>query len=119
MSTSIGRSEGWLMIDHSNSPGIPEDLARKWAAQGTIVKPGSSVLEAGSYTCVHCQVIVVKNKHRTRPREICRKCMAVVCDRASCVLECQPFEVLVEKVTSGKTLAVDPSTNLLLPAGAR
>lgn len=119
MSTSIGRSEGYLLIDHSNSPGIPEALARKWAAQGTVVKPGTGKLEAGSYTCVHCQVIVVKNPRRTRPREVCRKCMAVVCDRASCVLECQPFDVLVEKVTSGKALQVDPTTNLLLPTGAR
>lgn len=116
---SIARSEGWLMIDHSNSPGIPEDLARQWAAQGTVVRPGTGKLEAASYTCPHCNSIVVKNPRRTRPREICRKCMAVVCDRASCVLECQPFEVLIERVSSGKVLHVDPSTNLLLPAGAR
>lgn len=119
MSTSIGRSEGYLMIDHSHSPGIPEELARRWAAQGTVVKAGSTVLEAGSYTCAHCQFIVIKNKNRTRPREICRKCMAIVCDRASCVLECQPFEVLIERVTAGKALHVDPTTNLLLPMGAR
>lgn len=119
MSTSLGRSEGWLMIDHSNSPGIPEDLAQKWAAQGVVVKPGSTVLEAGSYTCAHCQYVVIKNQNRTRPREVCRKCMAVVCDRASCVLECQPFEQIVENVLSGRAVNVDPATNLLLPVGAR
>lgn len=117
--TSLGRQQGYLLVDHSNSPGIPEDLARKWAAQGSVVKPGSTVLEADSYTCAHCQFIIVKNPKRLRPREVCRKCMAVVCDRASCVLECQPFEMLIEKVTSGKALQMDPTTNLLLPAGAR
>jgi hypothetical protein len=119
MSTSLGRDGGYLLVDHTNSPGIPDDLARKWAAQGVVVKPGSTKLEAASYTCAHCQFIVIKNKNRTRPREVCRKCMAVVCDRASCVLECQPFEMLVEKVASGKALAVDPTTNLILPVGAR
>lgn len=119
MSTSLGRQGGYLMIDHRNSPGIPEDLGRQWAAQGAPVKLGSSMLEADTYTCSHCQYVVITNPKRTRPREVCRKCMAVVCDRASCVLNCQPFEALVEKVASGHTLQVDPTTNLFLPVGSR
>lgn len=113
---SISRTAGYLLIDNSNSPGIPEDLAAKWAKQGTVVAPGSTKLEAATYTCPHCNAIIVIRPERTRPREICRKCMAIVCDRASCVLECQPFDKLVDLVLAGRTVTLDPVTNLILPA---
>jgi hypothetical protein len=109
----LARQAGYLMLDHSNSPGIPADLAAKWARRGTTVTVGSTKLEVPTYTCRHCNATVVINPDRTRPREVCRKCMAVVCD--SCITECTPFAALIESVMSGRTVHIDSSTNLLLP----
>lgn len=115
--TSIGRQGGYLVIDHSNSPGIPADLAEKWAAKGVPVSVGSTTLEMDSWCCSHCNKVVLKNPARKRPREVCRKCMHVVCDR--CVNDCQPFAEIVERVTAGRQILFDPNTNLLLPVGSR
>jgi len=113
---TLRRLEGELLIDHTASPGIPEDLANKWRAQGVAVAAAGEKLEVATYTCRHCQVIVIMNANRTLDRNVCRKCMAVVCDRPSCVLECQPFARIIERAMSGRAIHLDPNTNLLLPS---
>ena len=107
------------MIDHSASPGIPPELADKWAAQGIAVARGGQRFETATYTCRHCNAVVIVNPQRSRERNVCRRCMAVVCDRPTCVLECQPFDALVERVAAGKPLNLDPDTGLLIPEGVR
>lgn len=114
--SSLRRLEGELLIDHSSSPGIPAGLADKWRAQGVTVAAPGEKLECGTYTCRHCQTIVILNASRTRERNVCRKCMAIVCDRPTCVLECQPFARIIERALSGRPVHVDPTTNLLLPS---
>jgi hypothetical protein len=76
---------GYLTIDHRNSP-------------GTNAVPGGTLFEADTYTCAHCQAIVIKNPLRQRPRNVCHKCMAVVCDNPICVKECSPFARTIERV---------------------
>mgnify|MGYP001592000488 CR=1 FL=1 len=49
-------------------------------------------LEMDTFTCVHCQSIVIMHPHRQRPRNTCRKCMRTTCDQAACVFECDPWE---------------------------
>jgi hypothetical protein len=41
------------------------------------------------FTCVHCNCVVVMNPDRQRPRNTCRKCMALTCDKAGCTLDCR------------------------------
>lgn len=113
--SSLSRTAGELLIDHSNSPGIPEDLAAKWSAMGAVVAGAGQKVEVATYTCRHCNCVVALNPMRTRERNVCRKCMAVVCDRPVCVLECQPFEKIIDRVLSGRAIQLDPNTNLLLP----
>lgn len=67
-----------------------------------VLKPGGYLIEenkitgqkfeADTFTCVHCQRVVIKNQKRTRPRNTCRKCMKWTCDYAACVKECNPIE---------------------------
>ena len=87
MASRLGGGRGYLVIDHRNSPGTRE-------------VPGGTQLERDTWTCSHCGAIVIKNPDRTRPREVCRKCMAVVCDK--CVLWCEPFQALADAVADGK-----------------
>jgi hypothetical protein len=96
----LGGGRGYLTIDHRNSPGIPDSMAPQVAAMGGLPVPGGVQLELDTWTCAHCNAIVVKRPGRTRPREVCRKCMAVVCD--SCVLWCEPFTKIAEAIVEGK-----------------
>lgn len=113
--TKLGAHTGYLVIDHSNSPGIPDSMAPQINALGGIAVPGSTTLELDTWTCKHCSSIVLKNPNRVRPREVCRKCMAVVCDK--CSLWCEPFEKIANAIISNKLHTVENA--LILPAFLR
>lgn len=76
---SLKRHEGWLMIDHSASPGIPADVARRIGLDPKQVGEGKK-LEAATITCKHCGGAFLKNPKRTRPRGYCRQCDHYICD---------------------------------------
>ena len=71
--------EGYLLIDHRASPGIPEDIALASGIDPKLVGEGK-ILESATYTCQHCRGVVVKEPKRIRPREFCSKCRAFICD---------------------------------------
>lgn len=77
---------GYLLVDHTNSPGLPEDVARFSGYNPALCKEGKK-FEADTLTCAHCRVCVVKSHTRdtTRmPRAKCLKCNYVdppyICD---------------------------------------
>ena len=76
---SLKRHEGWLLLDHSASPGIPPDIARKIGLDPKLVGEGRR-LEAATITCKHCGGAYIKNLKRTRPRGYCRLCDHYICD---------------------------------------
>lgn len=76
----MGQREGYVLIDHRNSPGIPEDVAHKIGYDPKQVGPGK-MFEGGTLTCSHCKGVVVKNPLRTRERASCFKCgYHYICD---------------------------------------
>lgn len=86
--------EGYLLIDHRNSPGVPRDLMRQ-AGLDLAGAPGA-VFESATITCCHCNTVVILNPLRTRPRGHCRKCDKYVCDNPACHVECRPFSKAVD-----------------------
>lgn len=90
---SLRRHEGYLLIDHRESPGLTDEGTR--VAQ---LPPGAGrgMFEAPTYTCSHCQRVVVVNPLRTRAREWCAKCDRIICDQCSKVMAatgvCESFE---------------------------
>lgn len=54
--------------------------------------------ELPTFTCCHCNNVVVVNPARKRPRNTCRKCMALTCDAGPCVLECDPVARKLEQL---------------------
>ena len=72
---SLKRHEGWLLVDHRDSPGV--DLPSGM---------GQGLVEAPTYTCSHCCKVVIINPLRTRAREWCAKCDRVICDECSKVM---------------------------------
>lgn len=97
--SSLRRHEGYLSIDHRESPGLSEA-----AVHGAGLPPGagSGLFEAPTYTCSHCCRVVIVNPLRTRAREWCAKCDKIICDDCSRVMaatgECKPFKQIVEEI---------------------
>lgn len=86
--------EGLLIIDHRAGMGLGPAGATP-LAHGTL-------FEAPTYTCSHCQRVVVINPGRTRSRGYCPKCDNRVCDtcelaRAQSGGECLPFAKIIDE----------------------
>lgn len=77
--SSLKRHEGYLLVDHSASPGLPEDVARMMGYDPALCREGK-VFEAATLTCKHCGNAWNKNPFRTRAREYCRLCDHYICD---------------------------------------
>jgi len=77
--SSLKRREGYLLIDHRFSPGVPEDIARKAGFDPKLMREGK-YLETATIHCAHCLGSVVKNPMRIRERAYCAKCDSYICD---------------------------------------
>lgn len=90
--------EGYLIVDHRESPGIPQGLEN---AAGLPPGAGRGVFEAATYTCNHCQVVVVINPLRTRARGYCSKCDHYLCDACEATKAltgiCKTVEQIIEE----------------------
>jgi len=101
MTRSQGSREGYLLIDHQASPGLPEDVARATGLDPKFCGEGK-MFEAATLTCSHCKVVVVKNPLRTRERANCAKCgWHYICDFCKAEMDQPdydhlPFEALVD-----------------------
>lgn len=76
---SLSRHDGYLLIDHRFSPGVPADVARKSGFDPGLMGEGK-FLESATITCAHCLGVVVKNAMRIRERAYCSKCDKYICD---------------------------------------
>lgn len=72
--------EGYLLVDHQASPGLPDDVARASGYDPLLCREGKR-FEAATLTCRHCRTTVVKSPLRTRARHQCAKCSGrYICD---------------------------------------
>lgn len=86
-------------------------------ASGIPVFGGNALFEADTYTCSHCNRVVVMHPMRTRPRYKCRGCDHHICDEcaaersagAACKTMRQKVDEILEK--AGRQAA-----GLILPA---
>lgn len=87
--------EGYLLIDHSNSPGVrPEDVGGQMLPG--VGKPGK--YESATITCAHCHRQVILNPQRTRDRGYCSNCDHYVCDSPACNKNCTPFQRTLDRM---------------------
>jgi hypothetical protein len=75
----INQHEGYLLIDHRNSPGVPESVAVKSGLDPRYLREGK-ILESATVQCAHCLAVVIKNMLRKRERAYCAKCNQYLCD---------------------------------------
>lgn len=98
--------QGYLLVDHRASPGLPPEVAR-WAGYDPRLCGEGKLFEADTLTCAHCKGVVVKNPLRTRDRHICMACGGhYICD--GCAYEAtmsdythSPFEKVADDVIRG------------------
>ncbi len=90
--------EGYLMIDHRESPGItPEQAAA--GPPGTIPVGKGMLFQAPTVNCSHCTRLIVLNPARIRDRAYCPKCDYYICDACEAVRVqtgvCKPFKQVI------------------------
>lgn len=82
---------GYLLVDHTASPGLP-GLPK--------------LFEADTLTCFHCKTVQIKNPNRTRERETCPRCFKYICDICAGAYKhnkiCRPWNQVVDDVMDGK-----------------
>lgn len=109
--------EGYLEIDHRESPGITPELAAK-VGRGTIPVPAGQIFKAATFNCSHCETLVVINPKRIRARGYCPKCDHDVCD--FCEGErirtgvCRPMKQIIEEFQEAAVKGTPPP-KLILP----
>ena len=98
MSKSLRDQEGYLLLDHRHTLPVPDDLVK---AAGLPEGAGRGLFEAPTFTCKHCQRVVVMNPNRTRERHFCRGCNHLICDGCAAIkaatLQCRTFDQMVEE----------------------
>lgn len=111
--------EGYLMIDHRESPGItPEQAAA--AGHGTIPVCSGTLFQAATINCHCCTRLVVVNPDRTRARGYCPTHDAYSCDL--CEAErvrtgvCVPFKKVIDDFMDavGKGQSTQPVVDAFL-----
>lgn len=80
------RGEGYLLIDHSASPGLSEEFMRANNLKGPVV-PGGRSFESSIYTCPHCSRDILMHHERTRDRSYCFKCDSYICDNCGLLMK--------------------------------
>jgi hypothetical protein len=68
--------EGYVEIDHRESPGLDQPGRRK-----------GQIFKSATMMCYKCQTQIILNPDRSRSRGYCRKCDHDICDRCSLMLK--------------------------------
>lgn len=74
--------EGYILIDHRNSPGISTDFVSRHNLDAPAVGPGQ-VFESAMKMCHACGTQMILNPNRSRQREWCMQHDAYLCDRCA------------------------------------
>lgn len=91
--------EGYVRIDHRESPGFSDN---EILASGMPFARKNTLFEGATLSCGHCRAIVIKNPGRDRERAHCHGCDHYICDNceAERVLKnkpCKPFKQVFDE----------------------
>jgi hypothetical protein len=105
--------EGYLEVNHRNSPGITPEQA---AATGFVCMPvgAGQTLKAPTYNCCGCQALIIVNPMR---REWCSQCDRYLCDRCALARKLTGFhkpykkflDEIIERSLKGKPWLAESS----------
>lgn len=104
--------EGYLIIDHRATEPVPDEIMIR---DGLPPGSGRGVFESATYTCSHCEHIVVLNPNRTREREYCRGCDSYICDGCGVLKKsgapCKTYKQIIDEALSA---AIKQQSNLII-----
>jgi|SRR5882672_267683 len=95
--------EGYLEIDHRESPGFTSEEANAAGLRRVATDVGKGTrAQIPVVNCSHCQMHIIMNPLRTRDRAYCPKCDRYICDRCEMVRVasgglCKPFTQVVDE----------------------
>jgi hypothetical protein len=103
--------EGYFLQDNAGTPGVPDEII---VAHGLPSGAGYIKFESATFTCSHCQVVVVMNPDRGRSRGYCKHCDHYICDKCEAQrflgLRCYPYQArgkdYLEQIDKGVPHAV-------------
>ncbi len=99
MTKSKRSHEGFLTIDHRDTPGVSDEVM---LSQGLPAGSGRGLLETSTFTCSHCPRVVVMNPLRTRRREYCTGCDHYICDLCAAIMgqtkKCKTYVQVLEEL---------------------
>lgn len=112
---SLRSHEGYLLIDHSQTQSVPDEVV---IPLGLPPGAGRGMFEAATYTCSHCQAVVVINPKRDRERAYCRGCDHLICDGCGVLrangAPCKTFKQVIEEILREAERQAEP-VSLVLP----
>lgn len=91
---------GYLLIDHTDSPGIRiEDVPERLRRTTQVVGKGKKA-EFDTKVCTHCERGIIFNPERVRDRGVCRYCHHYICDTCDEIYrktgQCIPFKKILD-----------------------
>lgn len=100
------KGEGYMLIDHRHSEGVPDAMARRIGLTEKELGAGK-IFEGAILKCSHCPTPFLKNPLRIRERGYCAKCDHYVCDHCHEQMAKPGYvhitrDEIIEKVTSGR-----------------
>ena len=95
--------EGYIRIDHRDSPGLAHPLLGK-----------KSLFEAPTFSCPYCQRIVIINPKRNRERAYCRSLDRLICDYCAADRAAgqtlKPFKQVIDEFTTSASKGLTHGT---------
>src|SRR5205823_4513732 len=92
--------EGYIEINHKDSPGISPELAAQ-VGRGTIPVAAGQVFQAAATTCPYCERLVIRNPLRERERAYDAKTDRYICDDCALVRklggELKPMKQVIDE----------------------
>ena len=107
--------EGYFMLDHSQTQGLSDAAV---AEAGLPLGAGRGLFEAPTYTCSHCQTVVVLNPKRNRERAFCRGCDHHICDNCGTIRamtgKCKTFKQIIDEAMTAASRQAEVKPSLVL-----
>ena len=95
--TDFSKYDGYLLLDNRGA--------------------GERQLEFATYTCSHCQFVVIKNPDRKRERYHCRGCDHLLCDNCAAAraagASCKTFKQIVDEACELASRGINPSSLII------
>lgn len=117
---TLNSHTGYLIVDHSNSPGISIDELPDRLKSTAVIAGAGEIVEFDTKSCSHCERQVYFNPGRVRDRGICYHCHHYICDSCNEIYRktrlCVPFKAVLDKLFNHNVK--NPDNPLVIIPGA-